>query len=414
MRQHWTTGNRLTLLENGEDYFPRLIAAVEGARESVLLETFIIFEDSVGESLSHALVAAARRGVRVVMTVDGFGSADLSQPFVARLVEAGVTLNMFAPRRRLVGMRTNLFRRLHRKLVAIDGSTAFIGGINLSDQHLIATGPLAKQDYAVEVQGPIAQEIHAFMEAAAQTPHGRQRRDRRPPPLPREALPFGNGAALLVTRDNDQHPRDIERHYLMAIRAARHKVVIANAYFLPGYQLLRAICNASRRGVDVRLIVQGRPDMLWVKRAVDMLYAHLREAGVRIFEYCERPLHGKVALVDDDWATVGSSNLDPLSLSLNLEANLIIRDPAFVSTLDARLGKLMADCCTEVSDPADTEQGTWQALRTAVIFHCLRKFPSWAGWLPAHTPRLVVSTVETAPDWQQRPQVSPGARQDCR
>ncbi|RZT31388.1 cardiolipin synthase ClsB [Cupriavidus agavae] len=412
MRQNWTTGNRLHLLENGEEYFPRLIAAVEAARESVLLETFIIFEDSVGQSLSRALIDAARRGVRVVMTVDGFGSADLSQPFVAALVEAGVTLNVFAPRRRLVGMRTNLFRRLHRKLVAVDGTTAFVGGINLSDQHLIASGPLAKQDYAVEVQGPIVREIQAFMEAAAQLPHGRQRRV-RPPPVPRAAHPVGEGAALLVTRDNDQHRRDIERHYLMAIRAARRKVVIANAYFLPGYQLLQAICNASRRGVDVRLVVQGRPDMLWVKRAVDVLYAHLREAGVRIFEYCERPLHGKVALVDDDWATVGSSNLDPLSLSLNLEANLVIRDPAFVAELDQRLGTLMANCCTEVAGPSDADQTPWQALRTAVIFHFLRKFPSWAGWLPAHTPRLVVSTVETPAEWERPRPVPPGARQDC-
>ncbi|SDP27285.1 putative cardiolipin synthase [Ralstonia sp. 25mfcol4.1] len=389
MEQAWTTGNRLQLLENGDEYFPRLMAAIGAARHSVLLETFILFEDEVGRQLGDALAAAARRGVAVSMTVDGFGTADLSPDYVAKLAEAGVVVRVFAPGRRLLGKRTNLFRRLHRKLVAIDGELAFVGGINLSVEHLVEASPSAKQDYAVEVQGPAARIIHAFMLEASGDRPARQPRAPIPPALPPQPVRAAPGSVLFVTRDNQAHRNDIEQQYLAAIRSARHQIVIANAYFLPGYRLLQAICNAAQRGVDVRLVLQGRPDMLWVKRTVDMLYAHLRESGVRIFEYCERPNHSKVAVVDDDWATVGSSNLDPLSLSLNLEANLVIRDTAFVASLRDNLRDLMSARCSEVCADSTPRGAWWHGIATPLIFHFLRKFPAWAGWLPAHTPKIV-------------------------
>lgn len=400
MDSAWTSGNRFRLLENGEEYFPRLITAINAACSSVLLETFILSEDDVGSQLADALVAAARRGAEVALTVDGFGTADLSAGYMARLAEAGVAVRMFSPGRRLLGQRTNLFRRLHRKLAVIDASIAFVGGINLTVDHLVKASPVAKQDYAVEVQGPAAQVIYTFMleaiGAGVTGPHAMRRWRRRAAPGDAAFDPALPGAALLVTRDNQAHRNDIERHYLMAIRAAQREIVIANAYFLPGYRLLQAICAAAQRGVDVRLILQGRPDMLWVKRTVDMLYARLRESGVRIFEYCERPNHSKVAVVDDDWATVGSSNLDPLSLSLNLEANLVIRDTVFVATLKDNLRGLMSSSCTEIFAVEGRHEAWWHAIATPVIFHFLRKFPAWAGWLPAHTPQLVSPEVPVA------------------
>jgi len=408
MASTWTTGNQLDLLENGEEFFPRLIAGITAARRRVLLETFILLDDDVGHLLADALVSAARRGVEVGITVDGFGSADLPDAYIQRLTDAGVIVRMFSPGRRILGQRTNLFRRLHRKLVAIDGQTAFVGGINLCADHLVKASPLAKQDYAVEVRGPAAQDIEAFMLDAVDTCRRARRHAVAPPPRPGNAAP---GAALLVTRDNDRHRNDIEQHYVKAIRAAKREVIIANAYFLPGYRLLQAICHAARRGVDVRLILQGRPDMVWVKRTVDMLYAHLQEAGVQIFEYCERPIHGKVALVDD-WATVGSSNLDPLSLSLNLEANLMIQDDAFVAALRQNLTTLMRDTCSAV--PAvPASRASWQGIATPVIFHFLRKFPAWAGWLPAHTPRLVLPGAPDTPGAARPAMPMPGAERDC-
>ncbi|TWG84102.1 cardiolipin synthase [Cupriavidus gilardii J11] len=395
-----STGNRIRLLENGEAYFPRVNAAIASARHSVLLETFILFDDAVGRALQETVVDAARRGVFVAMTVDGYGSSDLPRGFVARMVEAGVRLHVFAPRRRLLGMRTNLFRRLHRKLVAVDGRIAFVGGINFSAQHLSDYGPAAKQDYAVEVEGPLAYEIHRFLVDAMPLDSDVAASCRLPPEaVPALRAPAG-ATAWLVTRDNDAHRTDIEWEYLLAIRGARRQVVIANAYFLPGFRVLHAICEAARRGVDVRLILQGNPDMPWVKRMADMLYAHLHDAGVRIFEYCERPLHGKVALVDDDWATVGSSNLDPLSLSLNLEANLVIRDAAFTNELRANLDRLMARACREIPPGQQAPRAPLQMAATTLMFHFLRRFPAWAGWLPAHSPKVVPAPLGPRRFWR--------------
>jgi cardiolipin synthase len=203
--------------------------------------------------------------------------------------------------------------------------------------------------------------------------------------------PAGDAGALFVTRDNGKHTRDIEQHYRIAIRSARHRIVIANAYFFPGYRLLRDIRRAAQRGVDVRLILQGEPDMAIVKTAANMLYHHLMAAGVRIFEYSERPLHGKVAVADDAWSTVGSSNLDPLSLSLNLEANVIIKDCAFNQYLSARLDRLIAHSCRQIRPDDLVESSWWRMVRSFFVFHLLRRYPAWAGWLPGHVQHLTLA-----------------------
>ena len=388
-KNRWTAGNDVRLLENGEEFFPAVFDAIHAARHEVLIETFILFEDKVGHALREAMVRAAQRGVRVTLLVDGFGSSDLGAAYVSELAEAGVHLCVFDPCRRVLGLRFKILRRMHRKLVVIDREMAFIGGINYSADHLCDFGPEAKQDYSASVRGPIVAEIHEFMlRQLRDQPCGRQAdasgqwMGRRPQPAP-----AGTAETIFVTRDNHLHRNEIERHYRAAIRSARQRVIIANAYFFPGYLLLRELRRAARRGVDVRLILQGEPDMKIV-RAASLLYEYLQRDGVRIFEYCKRPLHGKVALVDEQWATVGSSNLDPLSLSLNLEANLIVRDAGFNRDLAGRLEQLMGESCRE----APTTPGRrWPLLHqawTTFLFHVLRGYPAWARWLPRHAPKL--------------------------
>lgn len=413
----WISGNQFQLLENGEEFFPRVFECIAAARHEVLLETFILFEDRVGEELHAALHQAARRGVQIDLTIDGYGSPDLSPEFISTLTRAGVRVHVFDPGPRLWGWRTNLFRRMHRKIVVVDGARAFVGGINYSADHLADFGPQAKQDYAVEIEGPIVADIHSFARRAlaagqrnagtqaspglrerfserARSMAGTWREDDIPPPA-------GDAAALFVTRDNRKHTNDIERHYRAAIRTARHRVVIANAYFFPGYRLIQELRRAARRGVEVQLILQGEPDMAIVKTAASMLYHHLLDAGVQIYEYCQRPLHGKVAVVDDEWATVGSSNLDPLSLSLNLEANVVIRDRAFNEDLAARLGQLIQHHCKRIERKDLVESTWWRSVRSYFVFHLLRRYPAWAGWLPAHAPRI--TPAEAAPPGDREP-----------
>ncbi|MBI5278916.1 MAG: cardiolipin synthase ClsB [Burkholderiales bacterium] len=400
MNGRWIEGNAISLLENGEAFFPRVFACIANAQREVVLETFILFEDHVGLQLHEALVAAARRGVQVDVTIDGWGSPDLSERFLSTLAAEGVRVHVFDPGPRPFGWRPKLLRRMHRKIVVVDGQVAFVGGINYSADHLQDFGPQAKQDYSVEIRGPLVAEIHRFCHGALAEGQRHQRRQRRwwrwrkqlraaPEQLPRA----GSAAAMLVVRDNHQHRNDIEDHYRHAIRSAKERIYIANAYFFPGYRLISELRRAARRGVDVRLILQGEPDMAIVKAAGSMLYHHLLRAGVRIFEYCKRPLHGKVALADDDWATVGSSNLDPLSLALNLEANVVIRDRAFNRELAANLQHLMCETCNEVTlDQLGDERG-WTLARSVIAYHFARHYPSWATWLPQHVPRLLPASL---------------------
>jgi cardiolipin synthase len=390
----WRSGNRVRLLENGEAYFPAVFEAIRAAQREVVIETFIVFEDKVGLALQAELLAAARRGVEVDVLVDGFGSCDLTPAFCRPLAEAGVRLRSFDPASRFLGARLNVLRRMHRKIVVVDASTAFVGGINFSADHLGDYGPEAKQDWAVELQGPIVDDIHRYVVAAI----GSRRAEPETAPAAPESPAAGPAEALFLVRDNHRHRQDIERHYRAAIRSARKQVFIANAYFFPGYRLLREMRRAARRGVAVHLILQGEPDMPIVKKAAELLYDHLQRDGVQVHEYCKRPLHGKVAVIDDVWSTVGSSNLDPLSLSLNLEANVVLRDRAFADCLRGRLQHLIDHECRPARVPRPARWSPWPQLRSAIVFHFLRRFSTWAGYLPRHAPRLEAShALSSAP-----------------
>ncbi|GAB3099138.1 cardiolipin synthase ClsB [Lysobacter terrae] len=385
----WRSGNRVRLLENGEEFFAAAFAAIDAAQREILIETFILFEDKIGLELHRRLVAAARRGVRVELTVDGFGSPHFSPEFLAEFAQAGVRMRVFDPHPRWLGMRLHVFRRMHRKLLVADARVAMVGGINFSADHVLDFGPEAKQDYAVEIEGPTVADIHGFLCDAIASSSGTGE-SWWPSRDTATAEAAGAADAMFVPRDNQRRRDSIEREYRRAFRTARREILIANAYFFPGYGFLRDLRDAAKRGVKVSLIFQGEPDMQVALAAARTLYRHLVDAGVRVYEYCERPFHGKVALADD-WATVGSSNLDPLSLSLNLEANVFVRDPAFVADLRGRLEDLMRNHCQAVDEASVPKGHFWQALTRPLLFHFLRRFPEWAGWLPAHAPRMTLA-----------------------
>lgn len=393
MKDNWREGNDVKLLINGEDFFPRVFECIRNAKEEILLETFIVAEDEVGHQLQQELISAAQRGVSVDITVDDYGTWDLSQKFIDALTAAGVRLHLFDPQPKLWGVRLNIFRRLHRKLLVVDRYVAFVGGINFSFDHLIRSGEKAKQDYAVEVQGPVVADIHQMcMLLLLRASSRKERRNYIQNARAAEPPTAGNIRVLMVERDNASHSRDIERQYLLATRMAQKRLIIANAYFFPGYQLLRELRRAAQRNVEVILILQGQPDMPWVTALSRLLYNYLLRSGVRVYEYCKRPLHGKVALMDDKWVTVGSSNLDPLSLALNLEANVIIDDEGFNQQLYEHLINIVEQNCQQFNIKTTVRGLWWRAPLIFLSFHFLRKFPTIIGWLPAHTHELKLVT----------------------
>lgn len=389
MKDAWRDNNEVKLLINGEEFFPRIFESIRNARTEILLETFILWDDEVGVELQQALIVAAQRGVNVNVTVDGYGSRDLSQEFINPMVAAGVKLHIFNPQTILWRIRFNIFQRLHRKLAVIDHSLAFIGGINFSGDHLISFGPEAKQDYAVEIRGPIVADIHSTcMLLLLRTSSRRERGAYIESSKAHTVSAAGHVRMLMVERDNARHSKDIEQQYLLAIRMAKKRIVIANAYFFPGYRLLRELRRAARRNVEVILILQGQPDMPWVAALSSLLYSYLLRSGVKIYEYRQRPFHGKVALMDDSWATVGSSNLDPLSLSLNLEANVFIEDADFNLQLNTHLNDLMVHDCQPLTMKIAMRGYWWRTPLIFLSFHFLRRFPTIFGWLPAHSHEL--------------------------
>lgn len=384
MKYHWRQGNELELLINGDQFFPCAFDCIRQAQSEILIETFIIAADEVGMLLRDALLDAAGRGVNIEITVDGYGTAELESDYIAELVEAGISFRMFEPKRPVFGIRTNIFRRLHRKIIVVDRETAMIGGINFAADHLRNYGAMAKQDYALKLQGPVVRDFYGASSDLLADYAGAERRPSGETPT----SAAGTAAVLLALRDNAGNRTDIEKQYLQGIQDANERIVLANAYFFPGYRLLRGLRNASGRGVRVVVILQGKPDKKYTWMLGSLLYGHLLRHGIEIYEYLSHPFHGKIAIIDHEWATVGSSNLDPLSLYMNLEANVFIRDGDLNRQLHAHLAKMIESDCSRVSFRSVMRKRWWQAPLIFLSFHFLRRFPSLAGLLPGHTPRI--------------------------
>lgn len=342
----YVEGNRITLLRNGEQYFPALVAAIDAARSEVFVETYIFADDQTGSLVADALARAAARGAATHLLIDGFGAKDFAPRFRKMLADAGADVLVFRPQVSPwpFWKQRGRLRRMHRKLASVDGRVAFVGGINVIDDLDSPEVTPPRYDYAAHVEGPLAMRVRT--EAArlwlrvAWAALGRRwpgfalsaRRSARAGPEPTQATGSGQSAALVV-RDSLRHRRDIENAYLEQIDAARSEVILANAYFFPTRRFRHALMRAARRKVVVTLLLQGKSEHPLLYYASRALYRSLLDAGVRIHEYYRSELHAKVAVFDGRVATVGSSNIDPFSLGLAREANVFVDDKAFAAAL---------------------------------------------------------------------------------
>ena len=354
-------GHQLKLLQGSAEFFPELIRAIDAARSHIQLETYIFNFHGEGALVAAALERAGTRGLRVWVVVDGVGTPELSDDWRVRFDKAGVEWRIYSPLGALGLLIPSRWRRLHRKLCVIDGQVAFCGGINiLDDLYDPQYGSLKtpRLDFAVCATGALVQQVQ---EACTQLWWRLKAvRNVRQQNFP-EAFSSFKAAGLhfpwlhnsnteeqkwvaragLLLRDNVSHRSQIEKAYLKAIAKARHEIVIANAYFLPGRKLRQALVLAAQRGVKVRLLLQGRYEYFMQYHAARPVYRQMLDSGVEIFEYTQSFLHAKVAVIDAHherpWATVGSSNLDPFSLLLAREANVVVADGHFAKRLHEAL-----------------------------------------------------------------------------
>ncbi|HEV8262421.1 MAG TPA: cardiolipin synthase ClsB [Burkholderiales bacterium] len=367
-------GNQIRLLRNVEEYFPALEREIDAAASEIFLETYIFEADHTGQRIAAALARAARRGVLVHLMIDGFGSRLFPEDQRRQLLDAGVQLLVYRPELWTFRLRSTRLRRLHRKLAVVDGRIGFCGGINVIDHRDARRNTPPRLDYAVSVEGPLIADMRAAVRTLWMRTAWTQLR-RRWLPLAKPVLAFeprGEQRAAFLVRDNVRHRHDIEEAYLSAIARAHREVVIANAYFLPGRRFLNALCDAALRGVRVTLLLQGRMEYILVHYASRALYRELLDAGVEIHEYTRSFLHAKVAVVDDSWATVGSSNIDPVSLLMAREANVVVRDQTFVRELRDSLRQAIEAGAKPVERERWTRMGLPMQLATGVAYALLR------------------------------------------
>ncbi|MEO8383792.1 MAG: cardiolipin synthase ClsB [Betaproteobacteria bacterium] len=388
-RPRFVPGNDLTLLKNGAEFFPALIAAIDAASVEIRLETYMFCNDATGATIAEALKRAVQRSVKVQVLIDGVGSHNTPRAFFESMQATGISLLVFRPESRVFNLKKSRLRRAHRKIALIDGRIGFVGGINLVDDLSNSMSEFPRYDYAVQIEGPVLADIYLEMARLWRTISWWKfgKRDKKfplpgfplhvPPALKRETKK-GDTKVLFAVRDNFRHRRDIEQAYLAAVGHARRDILITSPYFLPGRHFRHALMAATKRGVKVTLLLQGRADHPLLQQATRALYTQLLGAGVTIFEYHHSMLHGKVAVVDEEWSTVGSSNLDPFSLFLNREANVVVFDESFASILRTSVMDEIRTNATQLQ-PANWQKRGWPARAISWVAY---GFARWVmGWL---------------------------------
>ena len=390
----WTDANEVTLLENGTAFFPALCEAIDQAQHSVQLETYIFKLDRTGRHILETLLRACRRGVKVRVVIDGFGSADDAEKITLDVTQAGGQCLVFRPEpkrlARWVFTRQRL-RRLHRKIAVVDGEVAFVGGINIIDDYDDLEpgngGPeVPRFDYAVAVRGPMVDHAVRAQQWLWLRLHwgrlgSRSRGWRRlKPNIPTANVVLKDKPlrAALVLRDNLRYRRTFEQAYLYGLEHAQHEILIANAYFLPGKPFRRALINAKRRGVRVRVLVQGKVEYHMQYHATRALYAPLLAAGIEIYEYMPSFLHAKVAVIDAI-AAVGSSNIDPFSFLLAREANVLLDDARFAGQLQHSLERAIHEGGTRICADAYHSRGWIRRFVDACAYRLVRMGIAVAG-----------------------------------
>jgi cardiolipin synthase len=325
--------------------------------------------------------------VRTHVLVDGMTVKRYSRGIRDRLLAANVSLGIYRPDISPWDFRRTRLRRLHRKIAVIDGRVAFVGGINIiDDMHTPGQVP-PRYDYAVRVEGPLVGAIRGEADRLwrlVALSNFQQWSEVAPPPSPTETLPRGFQRAAFLIRDNFRHRSDIEDAYLAAIEQANDEIVIAAAYFFPGARFRRALVAAAARGVRVIVLLQARVEYVLLHYASRALYGALLDAGVQIFEYTKSFLHAKVAVVDGRWATVGSSNIDPFSLLLAREANIVVEDRRFAQELRESLLERVVDGARPVARARWRRQPLHLRVRIWLAYGIARFFIGWFGYGGKH------------------------------
>ena len=366
---HLRPGNEVAPLQGGSETFPAMLEAIEGARASVCLETYILRADAVGQRFAQALCARARAGVAVRLIYDAVGCITLPVSYLRDLTREGVEVVEYHP---IVPWRERfaLSRRDHRKILVIDDEVGFTGGINIGCEYIPESeGGKGWHDVHCRIRGPVVLDLARLFRRVWIREGGRPY---PPPPKAPKSAPGGPGTSLVRALDNRKMRRRwaIRRAYLHAINQATRSINLMNAYFLPDRGICWALHRAVRRGVRVRVIVPEVSDVPAVAYATRYLAAKLVRHGIEILCWPERMMHAKTAVIDSAWSTIGSYNLDTRSLLYNLEIAIEIVDRELGAAMDAQFE---ADACgCESLSLESWQRRPWLERALSWLFYKLR------------------------------------------
>jgi cardiolipin synthase len=358
--------NRVRLIRGGADYFNLLEELIDQTTHSVYLQTYIYEADDTGLRVARALSRAANRGVYVHLLVDGYASQNLPKSFIKDLTNKGVHFRFFEP---LFKSRYFYFgRRLHHKVLVVDGHYGVVGGLNISNRYNDTVEQKGWLDWAIQVEGEAAKALYNICASRAISPWKLPGYMIRPAPAftpPTEVCPV-----RVCVNDWVRAKREVTRSYIEMLDQAQHQIIIMSSYFIPGRQIRRHLAKARLRGVRVRLILAGISDVAIAKHAERFMYRWLFKQGIEVFEYQRNVLHAKLSTYDRKWVTVGSYNVNEISEKASVELNLDVFDSAFASEIETRLVEIMMTKCKRITDEELNRR-----------FTLVQRFAQWGAYL---------------------------------
>lgn len=341
----YSKASSLEFLQSGEEYFMALLETIQNARETIYLQVYTFDPDETGYMIIHALEKAVERNVKVFVLVDAYGSRALAKNAIPQMRNAGINCRQFSP---LVFLKLRMGRRLHHKVVVADGETGIMGGINISDKYRGSNNVKAWIDFAVRLSGPVCDDLQKLCERMYYPDRIRPHRRR----TKSKSVSEGNFPTSIVHSDWFRREKKINYRFKNAIRHSKKDIIIICSYFLPSFRLISLLRKAARRKISIYLYLQGKSDIPLVRNATRFFYRIFFRHGMKILEFPDRVLHGKLWMVDDKLVSLGSYNFNHLSEYTSVETNIEIAHDAFCRKVREELESIFSQYAEAV--PEDT------------------------------------------------------------
>lgn len=344
----YISNNKTKLVRGGKEYFTLLPELISQAQHTVHFQVYIYEDDETGRAVGSALMETARRGVKVYLLADGYASKELSAGYIKELQSAGVHFRFYQPL--LKSEHFYFGRRMHQKVLVVDGRYGLVGGINISNRYNDMADEPAWMDWAIYMEGPVCGALHNICIDLWAKPAQLARKRSMRHELP--ALPPATGNSPLRIRRNDwvKSKNQISRSYIEMFKKASSNVIIMSGYFLPGTIIRHHMSRAAKRGIDIRVIVAEKSDVKLAKHAERYMYRWLLKRNINLFEYTKSVLHGKMATRDKKWATIGSYNVNDISAYASIELNIDVNDAEFATHVHQQLEAVMKNDCVQITE----------------------------------------------------------------